>query len=52
MINNNPHTFKFGLMIAKSQLDSDATNAMVFGISSIPLTKKVLLEQKGYQFKT
>lgn len=32
-------------MVAKSQLDSDATSAMVFGVASLPLTKKGLLEQ-------
>jgi hypothetical protein len=39
-------------MIAKSSLDADATNAMVFGVSSLPITKQGLLEQKGYRFET
>jgi hypothetical protein len=31
-------------MMAKSQLDADATNAMVFGICSFSFTKNRLLE--------
>lgn len=34
-------------MIAKSQLDSDATNAMVFGVSSLPITKNGLKDNNG-----
>jgi hypothetical protein len=34
-------------MMAKSQLDSDATSAMVFGISSLPLTKVSILHNKS-----
>lgn len=34
--------------MAKSQLDSDATSAMVFGVSSLPLTKaNILLQNKA-----
>lgn len=49
-ITREPHTFKFGLMMAKSQLDSDATAAMVHGISSLPITMLRLSELSDHKF--
>lgn len=51
-IGDNPYTLKLGLMRAKSQLDSDATSAMVFGVASLPLTKKGILEQAKHTYET
>lgn len=34
-------------MMAKSQLDSDATTAMVFGVASLPITQSGLKDNKG-----
>lgn len=44
-IENHPQIFKFGLMIAKTQLDCDATNALIFGVCSLPFTKHRFLEE-------
>ena len=37
--------------MAKSQLDSDATSAMVFGVSSLTLTKENLLLQNKAMYE-
>ena len=41
-LDNTPYTLKFGLMMAKSQLDEDVTSAMVFGVCSLPITSRGL----------
>ena len=52
VVDDSLHIIKFGMMAAKSQLDSDATNAMVFGVCSLPFTKNRLFEQPKYEYET
>lgn len=43
-VGDGPQLFKFGLMISKTQLDSDVTSALVLGVCSFPFQMSRLLE--------
>ena len=49
---NQPSTLKFGLMNAKSQLDSDANTALVCGIASIPITIERISDLPNHKYKS
>lgn len=38
-------------MVAKSQLDSDVSNALVFGVCTFPINKKNLYEQNNQRYE-
>ena len=44
LVDEHPYTLKLALMSAKSELDKDATKAMVQGVCSVPVSQQRLKE--------